>query len=52
MSLLDTGGRARLKGWLMQQSDRPHAWHRKKKVQYMDLLIELELNMGLARGQN
>lgn len=48
MSLLDTGGRADLKEWLMQQLDRSHAW---KKLQHMDLLIELELNMGLAKGQ-
>lgn len=48
MSLLDTGGRAGLKGWLMQQPDRSHAW---KQMQHMDLLIELDLNMGLAKGQ-
>lgn len=51
MSLLDAGGRADLKGWLMEQPDRSHVWNLKKKKQHMALLIELELNMGLAKGQ-
>lgn len=50
MSLLVTGGRAGSKGWLMQQADRTHAWN--EKSQHMESLIELELNMGLAKGQN
>lgn len=33
----------------MQQPDRTHACN--KNAQHMDLLIELELNMGLANGQ-
>lgn len=50
MSLLDSGGRADLEAWLMKQPHRPHSWKR-KKLQHMDLLIELELNIGLASGQ-
>lgn len=33
----------------MQQPDRTHACN--KNAQHMDLLIELELNIGLANGQ-
>lgn len=47
MSLLDTGGRAGLKEWLMQQPDRSNAW---KKVATYGLADWIRIKHGVGKG--